>query len=59
MVLLPPDADGHGEGSVLSVHRSHNEEENKYLFDVTSQFMDDHPPVRDKMEWSRQDDWNW
>ncbi len=52
MVLLPPDANGHGEGCIVSVHRSKNEEENKYLLDVTSQFIDDHPPVRNTKEWN-------
>ena len=39
------------EDSVLSVHRSHNEEENNYLYEVTSKFIDTHPVVRNGVSW--------
>ena len=46
MVLLPPDIKGNQEGYILSVHRSDNKDENRYLFEVTSKFIENRPPQR-------------
>ena len=51
--LMPSDdskTDGR-EGHLLSVHRSHNIEQNKYLFNATSGLVDTHPRVRDGKQW--------
>ncbi len=45
------DDDDDGEGHILSIYHSHNIEENKELFEMTSDVIDTHPVVRNGKQW--------
>jgi hypothetical protein len=51
LMLLPPVIKGKQEGYILSVHRSDNEVENGYLFQVASEFIENRPPQRIGKSW--------
>ena len=62
LFLQPLDQDGDGDdySNMVHVHRSRNEEENKFLYRSTSKFINEHNAVRTRkgLGWYRKNGWN-